>query len=460
MVGAAVAIAAGAAAAVRATAVPRAAPISVRDGAALVVDRDALDRVNLELVHTELVPDWTAASGGVRGLHLERLRRAVAPDPNLLALLDRVAELETDPVPNGPELRALLRAWNEYVSRGGAPWRLGGEVVLGDDGARYLVKTYRAITDEPTARVGDAAFRVEVRRRVDALGASDAWLGRMHDHQEGVVLLLDRLTSFALDEVWPTLDPELPLTPLQSTFAPAIRAELARHLAPAELGALEQTAADRFYLMRAVGGIHARHACGSTFTVSKLAWSGFAARDLATFQRHTGPLDGPCPEVLPEEALTLATRSWHVRRTAGVREALERLVAVVARGVSIHEARHAADDRLLSGQRIACIGCPEGTSHLGALEASAYVAAFADPAHSVLSLFQACRAAEEASEDVREAVAFVAGRVVDGGCAAPPPSDLAARAAALEAEVFLRSDRMELAAFPDGLPVSSEYRGR
>jgi hypothetical protein len=457
---AALALAVGTTAAVRATIVPRGPPLAIRDGVTLVVDREALGRVDLDLVHEELVPDWVSTPGGLRRLHLERVRRAVAPDANLLALLDRVAELEPDPVLHGAELRGVLGAWNQYLAKGGSPWRLGGEVVLGDAGARYLLKSYRVVTDEPTVTVGGATFPVEVRRRADPLGTPDTWLGRVHDHEDGIVLLLDRLTSFALDELWPVLDPELELSPLQRRFAPALRAELALHLSAEELRTLEETAADRYWMMRAVGAIHARHACGSEFTVSKLAWNGFSARDLTTFQRHAEGARAECPEVLPTEALVFATRSWHLQHTAGVRDALEHLVAVVGEGVLVHESRHAADDRLLDGQRIACIGCPPDTSHLGALEASAYLAGFADPTHGVVSLFQACRVADDASEDVRAGIAFLAERLAPGGCDGAPPADLALRAAALEREVFLRSEPAVLTAFPAGLPVSSEYRGR
>jgi hypothetical protein len=438
---------------------PGAPPLEIRDGTTITVDPAALARVDLARVHEELVPDWTAATGGVRQLHLERVRRAVAPDPNLLALLDRVAELESEPVRHGPELQAVLRAWNQYLAKGGGDWRLGGEVVLGDPGARFVVKTYRVVTGEPSVTMGGATYTVEVRRRADALGATDAWLGRMHDHGDGIVVLLDRLTSFALDEVWPLFDPELELSPLQERFAPAVTTELARHLSEAERAALAETAADRYWMMQAVGGIHDRHACGSAFTVSKLAWNGFEVRDLTTFQQHADG-GGDCPEVLPEEALLFATRSWHVRHTPNVREALEHLVAVVGASVVVHEARHAADDRALEGQRIPCIGCPPETSHVGALEASAYAAGFADPDHGALALFQACRVADEASVDVRGVVEFLAGELTPGGCGDAPPADLTARAGALEQRVFLRSERAALVDFPAGLPVSSEYRGR
>lgn len=458
-IGAALAALAGGAAVVW----PAPPPSPLGHGAVLTVDPESLARVDLQRVHEEYVPDWVAATGGVRELHLERLRRAVSPDPSLLALIDRVAELEADPVAHAAELHAMLRAWNQILAKGGAPWRLGGEVVVGDQGGRFVVKSYRAVTGEGTAEpavaFGDSRFPVEIRRRVDPLSTQDAWLGRMHDHDDGIVILLDRVTSFALDEIWPMFDPELPLSPLQQRMGPGVRAELAARLTPAEVDALRLTAGDRFHMMAATADVHARHECGSAFTISKLAWNGFDARDLTVMQRHAEQ-PGPCPDVLPSEAALFATRSWHVRHTDGVREALEHLVAVVAEGVAVHEARHAADDRALDGQRIACIGCPAGTSHLGALEASAYAATFADPARGAVALFQACRVADEASPEVRDAIGFLAGRLGPEGCGGPVPSGLPEVASRVEQSVFLRSERPALDGFPAGLPVSSEYRGR
>lgn len=446
---------------------PEPAPPRIGPGVTLTVDPEALARVDLAQVHEELIPDWTAATGGLRTLHLERLRRAVAPDPNLLGLLDRVAELEGDPVAHAPELHALLRAWNELLRKAGEPWRLGGEVIVGD-GGRFVVKSYRAVTGsgvagegtaEPAVTLGGERYPVEIRRRVDALATSDNWLGRMHDHEDGIVILLDRVTSFALDDVWPLLDPELPLTGPQRAWAGPVRAELARHLSEDELSTLSATAADRYWLVAATADIHGRHACGSSFTVSKLAWNGFDVRDLTVLQRHA-ELGGPCPDVLPDEALLFATRSWHLRHTPGVREALEHLVAVVAEGVAVHEAQHAADDRALDGQRIACIGCPAETSHVGALEASAYAASFADEDHGAMALFQACRVRSEASEDVKGAIGFLAERLAPAACDDGPPADLPARARRLERDVFLRDGEAARLDFPAGLPVSSAYRGR
>jgi hypothetical protein len=315
------------------------------------------------------------------------------------------------------------------------------------------------LVDDGDVEVGDRHFRVELRRRVDGIGHPDPWLGHVHDHTEGIVLLLDRVTSFTLDSLWPLLDGALEpeLDPLARRFAPAVRAEVREALGDASLELLALTASDRVAMLASVGRIHARHACGSAFVVSRLPWNGLSTRDLATLRLHTGGEEDACPEVLPDEAMLFATRSYHLQRTPGVREALEGLVAFVAESVVVHEARHAADDAVLQGQRIPCVGCPKETSHVSALESSAYLASFADPQHGALALYQACGLDREVVPERAAMIAFLADRLVEGGCGAAPPVDLAERAVAMERELHLRSDPVHLVDFPDSLPVSSEY---
>ncbi|MCB9688856.1 MAG: hypothetical protein H6738_21885 [Alphaproteobacteria bacterium] len=436
------------------------APV-VRDGATLVLDREALARVDLRLVHEELVPDWVVATGGLRSMSWDRLRREAGKDPNLGALLDRMAVLvDADPSLNAPELHAIVRAWNELLAKADEPWRLAGEVQVGGDGARWVLKSYLVIVDDGQVAVGERRFRVELRRRVDGIGQPDAWLGHMRDHTEGIVLLLDRVTTFSLDEVWPLLGAQtVPPTDLGRRFAEAIREEVARGLGPQDAALLAETSSDRAAMMDAVRAIHGRHSCGSAFAVTRLPWNGLSSRDLATLRIHTGSVDDLCPEVLPDEAQTFATRSYHLQRTLGMREALERLVAFVAASVVVHEARHAADDAALAGQRIACVGCPRNTTHVEALEASAYLAAFADPDHAALALFQACNLDPQTVPERAATVGWLAERLVEGGCDGVPDPGLAERAAELERQIHLRSEPVRILDFPKGLPVSSEYTG-
>jgi hypothetical protein len=443
-------------------------PPEIREGALLTVDREALAAVDLAAVHEELVPDWVVSSGGMKRMQFGRIRREAGKDRNLGALLDRMEVLfEADPVLNSAELLGLVRTWNAYLATAGEPWRLAGEVQIGDGGGQLLLKSYRVIWDEGEVRVGEAPFAAEIRRRVDRTTLVDAWLGHMHDPNDGVVVLLDRVTSFSLDQLWPMLDPllEPELDPLSRAFAPSVRAEVAAWLTAEELAALEATAEDRYWMNRAAAAIHGRHQCGSAFYVARVPWNGMSPRDLATIQQTAAMgLDAPCPDVTETEALVFAVRSHHVRRTPNVREALEHLVGLTAHAVAVHEARHAADDLALQGQPIPCVGCPPETTHLAALEGSAYAASFAHPAHGAISMYQACALDPDWVPDRAAMVEFLVRRLNGGaGCGAGPGSplwtegDRASRAAALQEEVFGRAEPVVVSDFPTSLPVNAEY---
>ncbi len=440
---------------------PRQRPVPpIEDGAMLVLDREALAQVDLQRVHTELVPAWVVAQGGVKRMHWHRLRSEAGADPNLGALLDRMGVLlDAGPALNSRELVALVGVWNRYLAKAGAPWRLSGDVALGADGGSLRLKSYRVLLDDAVAVVGEERFGVRVQHRVDGTTQVDTWLGHLHG-DEGVVVLLDGVVTFTVDRVWPMLDPGLDdtLGGLQQAFGPALRAEVARALVPGDVSALQATAADRLWLVRAMDSVHARHRCGSQFLISRLPWNGLAPRDLATLQLHAADsVDQPCPEVTELEALAFATRSRHVRAQPGLRRALDRLTARVASAVAVHEARHAADVAAARrGESVACGGCPEGLAPVDRLELSAYLASFAHPSSAALSLFQACGLPEDLVRERAGVVQWAAARLVEGGCAAAPPPDLAARAAALERELFGRHDPIRLQGLPDGLPVDGE----
>lgn len=430
----------------------------IRAGAVLTLDRPGLAQVDLAAVHERLIPEWILATGGVEDLQFDRLRREAGRDRNLGALLDRMALLaEADPVLNARELLGLVETWNAYLSAAGEPWRLAGEIRVGGEGAQWRLKSYRIVLDDASAEVAGRSYRVEIRRRVDETTLVDTWLGHVHDHQDGVVVLLDAILSLSLDRVWPLLDPALDaeLDPVMAGRATALRAEVARALPAPAVEALAATAEDRFWMLRAADAVHARHQCGSQFLIAKVPWNGMEARDLATLQLHADTAGThPCPDVTGTEALLFAARSYHLRATSGLKDALERLVAWAAAAVAVHEARHAADVERLGGQPIPCLGCPEGTTPVVALEGSAYLASFASPDHGAVSWLQACGLDPAALPERTAIIRFLADRLTPGGCEGTPPADLAARARELEQAVFLRTEPVTLSGWPATLPVA------
>ena len=440
---------------------PAATPVPrIEEGATLVVDRQAVARIDLGLVHRELVPAWVVARGGIKHAHWDRLRREAGQDANLGALLDRMAQLiEAGPVLNASELLGLVRTWNHYLAAAGEPWRLGGEITMGPDGGTLRLKSYEVLFEGAEVRVGAQVVPASVRHRVDQTTQVDGWLGHVHSADEGVVLLLDQVIGFALDRVWPMLDPALDaeLTPIQRAFAPRVRLEVATALGPGAMEVLAATAADRWWLLRTIESVHARHACGSQFVVSRMPWNGLSPRDLATLQLHaTAGAGEACPDVTEHEALAFATRSHRLRTAGELDGALQRLVAWVAGAVAVHEARHAADVANHGRHGLPCPGCAPATTRVGVLEGSAYIASFAHDGIGALALYQAC-GLEPAQVPERAAiVAELVERLGMAGCTEPPPLDLARRAAAVEQALYGRSEPVALAAFPDRLPIGLE----
>lgn len=431
-------------------------PPAIVNGALLVVDREALAYVDLQLIHEELIPDWVVSSGGMKRMHFERILREVSRDKNLSAILARMRVLfEDDPVRHASELLSLVRVWNDYLAKAGEPWRLAGEIRANQEAVLHL-KSYRVISEGSQVTVGSEVFTAEIRRRVDSTTLVDSWLGSMHDHEDGVVILLDSVAQFALDQVWIMLDPYLDehLDPVARAFAPAVREEIEAALGSDLSLALQHTAEDRYWMSRARDAIHDRHSCGSSFVVARIPWDGLDSKDIATLQR-SAELTSPCPEVTETEALLFAVRSNHIRSEPKIAEAVERLLGAVAGAVVIHEARHAADDRLLQGQSIPCVGCPDGTSHTAALEGSAYAASFSHPRWGALSLYQACALSESHVPERTAMIRFLADQISEGGCESPPPLDLAERARRVELRVFGHGDPIDLVDFPVSLPAGA-----
>ncbi len=124
----------------------------------------------------------------------------------------------------------------------------------------------------------------------------------------------------------------------------------------------------------------------------------------------------------------------------------ETLVARVARGVAVHEARHVADDD--AGEELTGPAMPREAL----LELSAYLASFATPGIGYVCLLQACELEADRRTAHGMALTFLLPRIMPRGCAAGPPPDLHARAQALEGELLGRSERISLPAeFPERL---------
>lgn len=432
----------------------------------------ALDRVDLVRVHAELLPRWLVAQGHrARGEDaaseaeaFAALHAAVAPDGNLAALLLELRELSPPSRLRELPHRALYLAWawNSYLDREGAPFLVQASVRAFGFGPGLAATIYRVHADVPVA-VGVAEHRVRITSRIDDINLREAYLGAAG--RDDAVVVADRLRDFALDEVWPLLDPWLELrSPVQASFAEPIRAEARARLSARALLRLQETAAERWSIMHTVRDIELRRRrCDGGLRINEVPWDGFSRERLQRLdgiaQRHE---ERACPGITAAEVEALRQATATLSPDAALLAALEELVAFTAEHVAIHEARHLADAALAAGfdEPLPCASCSEGMGIAARAELSGYLASLAWSPAPALALYQACRslAADqgrplEPGEPHRDALELLQRRV-GGVCHHGPPPDLRALARHLEVEMLGRSDPIALPpSFPRRLPV-------
>ncbi len=415
------------------------------------VDRAALRRVDFARVHAQLLPRWlvalqradTPASSRGAAAALAALRRAVAPDRNLDAILVELdARVRDDLAGNSARVRYLLWAWGAYLDAAGVPYRVEGTVLRRRWRASLRFRAYRVVDDAPVA-VGARRYRARMLRRVDGTNLREADLGHAGEADDGALVVIDTVFRLAADEVWPMLDPsdDAHRPPLERAHAAAVRAEAASALPPDDLARLTRTAHARLVMVNAAAAINARSWCSAVPAIGHVPWWGYgpALVERARAAVAEAPEDPDCPPMLPEEAEDFAAGSLTIRAEAGLDRSLTALVTWLARAVIVHEVRHVADDWEADGLRapLACDDCPRGLGTSGRAELAAYLASFGAPGVGRVSFYQACRAAGAGVGPHGAALQVAAKHLGGGGCLAPP-RDLYAAARRAERGLFGR----------------------
>jgi hypothetical protein len=434
----------------------------------------ALEQVDLQRVHAELLPAWLVAQGkraaGEGGkaelAAFAELRDAVAPDENLAALLDELHDLSPPSQLGESPRRALYLtwAWSHYLDRHDAPFLVLGSVRSLGFGP-LLTATIHRVHADVAVPVGVGEHRVRITSRIDGTNLREAYLGAA-GHEDAVVVV-DRLRDFTLDEVWPLLDPWLELpSPVQRNFAAAIRVEASARLPPVALQRLQNTAAARSSIAEVVRGIEARRRdCDSGLRIDHVPWYGLPPELLARLavaaERHA---ERDCLGITAAEVQALARATEALEADIMLETALEELVALTAEHVAIHEARHLADAEHADGfdEPLPCAPCSETMSITARAELSGYLASLAWSPAPALALYQACRSLApdqgkplEPGEPHREALELLQRRI-GLVCAKGPPEGLQALAQHLEQEMLGRSDSIALPeSFPRRLPLGS-----
>ena len=422
------------------------------------VELTAVEGLDFRAIHGDLFTSWILEidhDGGTESGNA--IRRALAVTPNLLTLFDEMDALaRSDPGENADRLLYLSWAWNERLQQLGVPWRVDAVVRGTARRSTFYVKTYHVLSDL-SVRVGESTQRVRLLERADALGVTESYLGNTTRFaSDGALVLVDRTREFALDDVWPLLgtDPSDP----RRTYRAAIQREIAELVPPEHRRVLTESAPLRARLVALLDTIRERRECGSKLSILPLPWDGLdddAEQRLSALARDSRGLH--CPPIIEAEVDLLREASVALRETDGLEPALEALIAATTRPVAVHEARHVADDPRRDGD-VDCAECPHSLDAGGRSELSAYLASFAHPNVSALSMLQACELLDSVSthgDALRELESLF-----PDGCRVLP-GDVSSKARALEYHWFGRSEDIELPpSYPKRLPLTEQRRLR
>ena len=425
------------------------------------------DGVDLRPLYEEELPSWGAAVANVaRGSDpdaeveaFRELQFAADGIPRLASILVPLREAALDPESHSQQLVSAVADWNGATDRAGVP--VWVHPWVRSDGAFY-VKTYEVLNDGEVF-VDGRGYRARFVARMDSLNVVEGRVGSVIDHEEGAIVLVDRLRALVADDLWPLMSRPADIHPdrpaLSRIFTHHVRAAVSDFIGQDAVLALQRTAPAREDIVRTVDVIRDRGARCSRFHVKRVNWYGFAPADISLlrdFARRDSGL--PCPSVRFDEVERFREDFRTIVSDGEAIDVAARLLAWAGRAVLVHEARHAADDDRDGGIDTweSCAGCPEDLTGRELHEASAYSASFADPVSGVFAVFQACQVARDSDGVHARAASRVLDAIGSDICAQGPPDDLTTRAAMVERSWFGREPVVELGAgLPERLPMRS-----
>lgn len=348
---------------------------------------------------------------------------------------------------NSKSIMETVGQWNRHMDKSGQPWWVDANILQGADGPFFYTKSYKVISDV-NVTVGDKPERTRIVARADHTNIRESLLGHTSPHHEGAIILADRVYDFTLQQLWPLLaeTPAETLPPTARAFAPKIREEAARALEPAHFELLSKLAPHRAQLTTTIEAIRDRRSCGSRFILREPSWDGIPHQEneiLRSYARRDS--HAQCPSITLEEVQQLIDASEALRAEPTLKQALESLAAFVSRGVSLHEARHAADHAQLGdfNEPLPCERCDGVLSASARAELSAYLASFSDPDQAYTAMFQACSIDLNRPTPHAYAMRTFLRASAKDGCQAPM-KDLAKLSRELEMQFFGRSQAITL----------------
>jgi len=428
------------------------------------MSREVLETIDFERVHAELLPAWVISLqhdpytlGRAREQRrFEALIAEAGRDPNLDTLLRRLRDRSTSGVTTyAREITHLLDGWNRYVSSAGLPWYVAHDLLKTSRGGRLYTRSYR-VHARIEGKVAGKPQPVRLLVRVDSTNVGELFFGQTDVGSRWSMVVTERIAEFAMDRLWRMMDPEGDhrLGARDRAFAPSLRREAAKVLAPQTRSVLARGAATRASLLARLSEIRQRKVCGRGIEVDNLPWNGLTPRGRAIVTRAVAHnRRSHCTLLTQDDASVLLGTSDALSSDEELHRALGALTAWLARAVTVHEVRHLADgDGAARGDF--CDACPPWMSPRGRAEVSAYMASMATEGVGYLAMYQACGIDAPSVHDAGGALDFVLGVLAPRGCDAGPPEDLYAQAKLADWVLFKRSERIDLPAdFPTVLPL-------
>ena len=425
------------------------------------VSADTLaNEVNLERVHTELLPRWLArlshdapGQGAVSEATKERydkLLEALEGDSNLHAIASELGErLHAETVAEHTDrILYLMWAWNDYLRQQGQPYHVEANILRRQRGPMLYTKNY-GLAVKMSFELGEDSYHAQLANRIDATNVVENYLCRATEADERVIWIADTSAREATNRIWPMLAAEndATLDPVAKAFAPAVRRELEAAMSAQSWDVLSHTAPARHKLLGAVEAVNER-----TCNKFRISFKPLVAYDLHRLDRlwdRAAPKDtGGCPDITVEELKTLAVSSKTLRaRRETLRSAIEELAALVMRPRVVHEVRHKADDARHFARDFA-MDCPGCDRRLGAderAELSGYLAGITSSGVPTVGLYRACWVATNSrTYHARATDPLVDPLTREADCKQGPAKGLVDKASALDNRLFERSDTLEL----------------
>ncbi len=404
--------------------------------------------MDLQQIHQQLLPDWVAAINFQqdRSASLqEKLRRAIS-DGNLRHLLEELGLATRAPEERADRIFYLVWAWNRYLDLQGLPWQIDLSIRTRPRALLHL-KTYH-VTRDLSASDGVTPVRVRYLRRADRAPHRELHLGVTGGYQRGAFVLVERVFDFAVEYVWPLLDPDQPPRgPLSRNFADHLRREARGALGEETFRLLVGSVADRVALLHAARAINHRRGPYAV-QVKEVPLAGFTPLMQQLISCAEPRRVGRACSRGGVVERRLVETSRRLQGAIGLEQAVGALAAWIARGVTLHEARHALDDFHHGREPLPCSGCPEGMAQREVCELSAYLTGIAARGYGYVNVFQACFAT---TGDEAVSAANVVTELLGDVCRRGPGGDLYAQAAQLERRLFGKRDAPRLL---DGFPRS------